>query len=96
MKPDPVPNNLCLSQRPIPPQSISRTTDDNTKAPFSRLDGNFERATAVHLVEGLLVFLKLEDICDHALCLHLAAVEIRDRSREAERLREGADDLRRA
>ena len=50
----------------------------------SGLDDDLDRAAAVHLVERELVVLELERVGDHALHLHLAAVEVSDRPREAE------------
>ena len=56
-------------------------------------DANLECATAVHLVEGLLEVIDLVFVGHHSLRLDFAAVEISDRTREAVRLRERADDL---
>ena len=63
------------------------------QAVCSGLDADLERATAVHLVERLLVVLELEDVGNHALDVDLAAVEVCDGAGKAVRLRERADDL---
>ena len=62
----------------------------------SGLDRDFDSLAAVHLVERALVVLELEDIRDHALDVDFPAVEVRHGTREAECLRERADDLRSA
>ena len=59
----------------------------------SWLDGDFECRTAVHLIQCLLEIYKLEHICYHTLDTNLAAVEVGNRTWEAERLREWTDDL---
>jgi hypothetical protein len=59
----------------------------------SWLDGNLKSTTRVHLVEGLLVVVKLEDVGNHTLGLDFSTVEVGDSTREAVALRERADDL---
>ena len=54
----------------------------------SWLDGDFECRTAVHLIQCLLEIYKLEHVCYHTLDANLAAVEVGNRTWEAERLRE--------
>ena len=66
------------------------------QAVCSGLDADLERAAAVHLVERGLVVLELENIRDHALDPNLAAVKVRNGTREAEGLGERANDLQSA
>ena len=49
----------------------------------SRLDGNFEGTTTIHLVQRRLVLFELEDICDHTLHVDFAAVKVGHGTREA-------------
>jgi hypothetical protein len=58
-----------------------------------RGDDNLERRPTVHLVESGLVIVQLEHIGDHTLDVDLATIEIGDGAREAEGLRERANDL---
>ena len=59
----------------------------------SWFDSNLESTAAVHLVESSLVLLELEDVGDHALDIDCATIEVGDCTREAEGLRERAEDL---
>lgn len=58
------------------------------------LDSDLQSGAAVHLVQGSLVVVELEDVCDHTLDVDLASIEVGDGAREAVCLRERADDLR--
>jgi len=56
-------------------------------------NADLKRATAVHLVEGLLEFVDSVFVSHHPLRLDFAAVEVRDSTREAVCLGERAKDL---
>lgn len=58
-----------------------------------RSDGDLQCTAAVHLVQSGLVVIKLEDVSDHALHLHLTAIKVSNGTREAICLRERTDNL---
>lgn len=59
----------------------------------SRRNNDLDGRAAAHLVEGLLIVLELECIGDHALDIHLAAIEVSDGAGKAVGLRERANNL---
>ena len=63
------------------------------QASLVRRNTDLERATAVHLVEGLLEFVDAVFVGHHSPRLDFAAVEVRDGTREAVCLGERANDL---
>jgi hypothetical protein len=54
---------------------------------------DLQSTTTVHFVEGLLEIVEFEFISHHSLSLDFSAIQVRDSTREAVRLREGTDDL---
>ena len=54
---------------------------------------DLECTPAIHLVQGVLIMIELEDIRYHALQVDFTTIEISDGTRETVSLREGTDDL---
>ena len=59
----------------------------------SRLNRNLECSPTVHLIQGILEIVELVYIRYHTLDVDLSTVEVRNRSRETEGLREGTNNL---